>query len=85
MQLGHFDYRVVRAIEALASEATSFKMLDRLEKELEMSVNPGHMFRVLDNLCKAKFVQATSNQPVLFALTPKGLQAASRYRASLSG
>ena len=72
-ELGHFPYRVMRAIESLGDMATGRNIHHKLEEELKMKINPGQMYVTLDKLAGPKYIEARELlSPIRFKVTSDG-------------
>ena len=84
-ELGHFAYRVIRAIQELSDRATGPNIHCKLEKNLGLRLNVGQMYLTLDQLAREECIEAREEAmgPISFKVTLEGERAAKEYLAAL--
>lgn len=88
-RLGDFQYRFLRAIVRLGTQAFGPAIHEALEAELEHRINPGQIYQVANRLAEQDLLRTKENQvfrktgrhATLFICTDEGHKALQRTRA----
>jgi len=79
--LGHFEFKILHAVESLRSEAYGVAMKKHIQKEFSKTVSYGALYTTLSRLEKKGFVESKMGEPIAV----RGGRAKKYYKLTASG